>query len=141
LIDRELAELPTKPLDIDTNKEARKEWRYMASLIHDMNAQNMVKRYQILSMIDTAKRYCGEKFFHIFQFDFTGRMYPLTAHFHPQGNDIARGLHRFYEGAELKNLSNFSLGVRSGRSFRLQGGGISLIMFAVLMVQIMATNI
>jgi DNA-directed RNA polymerase len=103
LIDRELAELPTKPLDIDTNKEARKEWRYLASLIHDMNAQNMVKRYQILSMIDTAKRYAGEKFYHVYQFDFTGRMYPLTAHFHPQGNDIARGLHIFHEGGVIKD--------------------------------------
>jgi len=101
LIDRELAELPTKPLDINTNKEARKEWRYLASLIHDMNAQNMVKRYQILSMIDTAKRYVGEKFYHVYQFDFTGRMYPLTAHFHPQGNDIARGLHIFSEGSPI----------------------------------------
>jgi DNA-directed RNA polymerase len=108
LIDRELAELPTKPLDIDTNKEARKEWRYMASLIHDMNAQNMVKRYQILSMIDTAKRYCDEKFYHVYQFDFTGRMYPLTAHFHPQGNDIARGLHRFHEGAEIKTKQDLN---------------------------------
>ena len=108
LIDRELAELPTKPLDIDTNKEARKEWRYMASLIHDMNHQNMVKRYQILSMIDTAKRYIGEKFYHVYQFDFTGRMYPMTAHFHPQGNDIARGLHRFYKGAEIKTKQDLN---------------------------------
>jgi len=102
-IDRELAELPTKPLDIDTNKESRKEWRYLASLIHDMNAHNRVKRYQILTLIDTAKRYDGEKFFHVYQFDFTGRMYPVTAHFHPQGNDIARALHIFHKGAEIKN--------------------------------------
>ena len=78
MIDRELAELPTKPLNMK-DKEKVKEWRYLASLIHDMNHQNMVKRYQILSMIDTAKRYIGEKFYHVYQFDFTGRMYPLTA--------------------------------------------------------------
>ena len=108
LIDRELAELPTKPLDINTNKEARKEWRYLASLIHDMNAQNMVKRYQILSMIDTAKRYVGEKFYHVYQFDFTGRMYPLTAHFHPQGNDIARGLHKFSVGSPINTKQDMN---------------------------------
>ena len=59
-------------------------------------------------MIDTAKRYTGEKFYHVYQFDFTGRMYPLTAHFHPQGNDIARGLHRFYEGAEIKTKQDLN---------------------------------
>ena len=107
LIDRELAELPTKPVDVN-DKEAMKEWRYHASLIHDMNAQNMVKRYQILSMIDTAKRYAGEKFYHLYQYDFTGRMYCMTAHFHPQGSDIARGLHRFYEGAEIKTKQDLN---------------------------------
>ena len=103
LIDRELAELPTKPLDIDTNPDSRKEWRYLASLIHDMNAHNKSKRYQILSMIDTAQKYTDEKFFHVYQFDWTGRMYPVTAHFHPQGNDIARGLHIFHKGAAINN--------------------------------------
>ena len=35
-------------------------------------------------------------------------MYPLTAHFHPQGNDIARGLHRFHEGAEIKTKQDLN---------------------------------
>ena len=30
-------------------------------------------------------------------------MYPLTAHFHPQGNDIARGLHIFHEGGVIND--------------------------------------
>ena len=34
--------------------------------------------------------------------DFTSRLYPVTAHFHPQGTDIARALHQFYEGGEIK---------------------------------------
>ena len=101
LIDRELADLPTKPVDMN-DKEALKQWRHLASLIHDMNAQNKCKRFQILSMIDTAKKYLGEKFHHVYQFDFCGRMYPLTAHFHPQGNDMARGLHIFHKGGEIK---------------------------------------
>ena len=101
LINRDLKELPTKPLDFDTNPESKKEWRYLASLIHDMNTQNKSKRYQILSMIDTAKKYVGETFHHIYQFDWVGRMYPVTANFNPQGNDIARGLHVFAKGGAL----------------------------------------
>ena len=64
--------MPTKPLDIDTNKEARKSGGTY-SLIHDMNAQNMVKRYQILSMIDTAKMLA--KNFITFINSISGRMY------------------------------------------------------------------
>jgi|TARA_R100000152_G_scaffold18545_1_gene10413 DNA-directed RNA polymerase len=108
LIDRELKEVPTKPINKEQDPEAWKEWRYLASLIHDMNAQNRSKRYQIISMIDTAKKYVGEKFHHIYQFDWTGRMYPVTANFHPQGNDIARGLHIFNKGAAINNIEQLN---------------------------------
>ncbi len=107
LINKELKELPTKPVDFETNEESRKEWRYLASLIHDMNAQNKSKRYQILSMIDTAMKYVGESFYHIYQFDWVGRMYPVTANFNPQGNDIARGLHIFKKGGEIKTQKDY----------------------------------
>ena len=59
-------------------------------------------------MIDTAKKYVGEKFHHIYQFDWTGRMYPVTANFHPQGNDIARGLHIFNKGAAINNMEQLN---------------------------------
>ncbi len=62
LIDRELKEVPTKPINKEQDPEAWKEWRYLASLIHDMNAQNRSKRYQIISMIDTAKNMLEKNF-------------------------------------------------------------------------------
>ena len=101
LINKEPLELPPKPDDWN-DKEKTKTWRYHAGLTHDTNHKNKVKRYQILSIIDTAKKFLGEKFYHIYQMDFTSRFYPVTAHFHPQGTDIARGLHQFYEGGEIK---------------------------------------
>ena len=60
-------------------------------------------------MIDTAKKYVGEKFYHIYQFDWVGRMYPVTANFNPQGNDIARGLHIFAKGGAIKILKKIKL--------------------------------
>ena len=102
LIDREPLELPVKPEGFGEDKEVTKQWSYHAGLIHDTNHANKVKRFQILSMIDTAKKYLGEKFYHCYQMDFTSRLYPVTAHFHPQGTDIARALHQFYEGAVIK---------------------------------------
>ena len=101
LINKEPLELPPKPDDWN-DKEKTKTWRYQAGLIHDTNHKNKVKRYQILSIIDTAKKFLGEKFYHVYQMDFTSRFYPVTAHFHPQGTDIARALHQFYEGGEIK---------------------------------------
>ena len=35
-------------------------------------------------------------------------MYPVTANFHPQGNDIARGLHIFNKGASINNIEQLN---------------------------------
>ena len=43
-------------------------------------------------------------------------------------------------GVELKNLSSFLLGVKSGASFNAKDMGMYPIMFAVLMVRTMAIN-
>ena len=121
LINKEPLELPTKPDSWD-DKEKTKAWRYQASLIHDTNHANKVKRFQILSIIDTAKKFVGEKFFHVFQMDFCGRMYPLTAHFHPQGTDIARSLHIFHEGAEIKTKRDLDwLAIAGANAYGLHG--------------------
>ena len=103
LIDPEPIPLPPKPFDIDINENARLQWRKAASLIHDQNAHDRAKRFIVLTLLDTALRYKDETFYHVYQADFTGRLYPVAAIFNPQGNDLARALHRFHNGAAIKN--------------------------------------
>jgi DNA-directed RNA polymerase len=54
-------------------------------------------------LLDTALYYKEETFFHVVQADFTGRIYYAASVFNPQGNDLARALHRFAEGKPIKN--------------------------------------
>ena len=103
LIDAETLPLPPKPHDIDTNEDEKLKWRKAASLIHDQNAHDRAKRFQCLSLLDTALYYKEETFFHVVQADFTGRIYYAASVFNPQGNDLARALHRFAEGKAIKN--------------------------------------
>ena len=103
LIDAETLPLPPKPHDIDTNEDSRLKYRKEASIIHDQNAHDRAKRFQCLSLLDTALYYKDETFYHVYQADFTGRIYPVAATFNPQGNDLARALHRFAEGKPVKN--------------------------------------
>jgi len=103
LIDAETLPLPPKPFDIDTNEDARLKWRKAASLIHDQNAHDRMKRFQCLTLLDTALYYKDAPFYHVWQADFTGRIYPVASIFNPQGNDLSRALHRFHVGAAIKD--------------------------------------
>ena len=103
LIDAETLPLPPKPFDIDTNDDARLKWRKAASLIHDQNAHDRMKRFQCLTLLDTALYYKDGPFYHVWQADFTGRIYPVASIFNPQGNDLSRALHRFHVGAAIQD--------------------------------------
>jgi DNA-directed RNA polymerase len=109
--------LPPKPYDIATNEIARKKWRHEAALIHDINAHNVSKRLQTLTILNTAEKYQDNKFFHCYQADFRGRLYALTGHFNPQGNDLAKALHLFANGDEL-SLDNYQW-------YKLYGGKLA----------------
>ena len=106
MISAEPEPLPPKPYDIATNEIARKKWRHEAALIHDINAHNVSKRLQTLTILNTAEKYQDNKFFHCYQADFRGRLYALTGHFNPQGNDLAKALHLFANGDEITYDNN-----------------------------------
>ena len=117
MISAEPEPLPPKPYDIASNEIARKKWRHEAALIHDINAHNVSKRLQTLTILNTAEKYQENKFFHCYQADFRGRLYALTGHFNPQGNDLAKALHLFANGDEL-SLDNYQW-------YKLYGGKLA----------------
>lgn len=51
--------------------------------------------------IEIARAFLGERFYMPHNIDFRGRAYPLTPHLNHLGNDLARGLMKFWEGREL----------------------------------------
>ena len=87
--------LPPKPFDMATNEIARKKWRKAAFDVHEYNQHQLSKRLQTLLILNTAEKFKDHTFYHVMQADFRGRLYAVTAHFNPQGNDLARALHLF----------------------------------------------
>lgn len=101
LIDAEpLPQIP-KPHDMDTNEDSRLWWRREENIRQDQNAHDRIKRYQCIMLLDTATKFAEEPFWHVAQADFTGRIYYVSGIFNPQGNDLARALHRFADGAAI----------------------------------------
>lgn len=83
---------PPKPADIDTNEEARKEYRKAAAAWWQDRAASSSKAVQLASVLRQAERFLDEDRFYLpVQLDFRGRLYylPLLS---PQGPKLARGL-------------------------------------------------
>lgn len=93
--------LPEKPFDIETNEEAKREWRIQAARIHVQNLSLLGQRVGFSMALSLARRY--EKFRKIFfpyQLDFRGRIYAVP-HLNPQGSDYQKALLRFANGKPL----------------------------------------
>lgn len=98
----ELRELPQRPEDIETNEEARKEYRIQAKHVHIHNHRVIGKVLQYVRTMKLAEELLEEdEFFYPYQLDFRGRAYPVPAHLQPQGADAAKGLLEFSEGKPL----------------------------------------
>lgn len=97
-------ELPTKPHNIETDKEALKEWKIRASRIHAGNAALRSTRLQARKLINLAQKFSNVPQFYLpYQLDFRGRVYTTPAFLSPQGSDLSRSLLQFAEGVSVMN--------------------------------------
>lgn len=98
--------LPPKPVDIDTNEEARIAWRREAAKIHTWYREEKGRNIQIANTLNLAQKYKGEKEFYFpYQLDFRGRTYTVPSFLSPQGNDLAKSLLSFSEGKPIDHKS------------------------------------
>ena len=94
--------LPEKPPDIDTNEDARLEYKARAREVYDRNARNISKRKSALTKLKVSAAYADQdEFFFPQQLDYRGRMYPVAGDLQPQSDDVARGLLEFSTGKPL----------------------------------------
>jgi len=95
-------ELPPKPFDIATNKEARKDYRRRAAEVRNLNAQEFKKSCRTRMTMEAVDRFKDiDKFFIPWSFDYRGRAYPIPAFLTPQDTDFGKSLLVFAEGAYL----------------------------------------
>lgn len=106
---REDDPIPSKPIDIETNAEARKAWRTKAAKVHKRNASTRSQRIQAAKVLWLAQKFSNvPKFYFPYQLDFRGRTYCIPYFLHPQGPDISRSLLTFAEGRPLGNAEAVS---------------------------------
>lgn len=98
--------LPTKPADIDTNLESRRQWRKEAARAHFENERLQSKRLQVSKILYLANKFKGTRIWYPRQLDFRGREYPIPYYLQPQGPDIAKGLLLFDQSKPIRDDSD-----------------------------------
>ena len=114
-------QLPTKPTDINTNDDARRQWRKAAAKIHFLNESYESQRLLTLKALfigDKMKDFKSLWFPH--QLDFRGRGYPLPLFLQPQGVSYAKSMLRFANGKPLhSDADQFPLYIQVANKFGL----------------------
>ena len=93
--------IPPKPVDIDTNKEARKEWRKAKAVVHNKNANEWRISCRTRMTMNCVREFEGKDFYIPWSFDYRGRAYPIPSFLTPQDTDFGKSLLRFSEESEI----------------------------------------
>ncbi len=97
-------ELPPKPHDIATNREALIKWKREASKVHVHNAKKESRRIQQQRLLFVANKFKTEKeIFFPYQLDFRGRVYAVPNFLNPQGCDLSKSLLTFANGKPVED--------------------------------------
>lgn len=90
--------LPPKPVDIATNKDARKDYRRRAAEVMNLNAASFKKSCRTRMTMEAARLFKDKKEFFIpWSLDYRGRAYPIPAFLTPQDTDFGKSLLKFSE--------------------------------------------
>ncbi|RJT24362.1 hypothetical protein D5I55_02310 [Chakrabartia godavariana] len=100
---RENLPVPAKPSDIETNEEAKLQWKKEAASVHAKNAELVSSRVAVHKGLWTARKFLDEReIFYPHEMDFRGRVYPIALFGpSPQGCDWQKALLEFAHGVAL----------------------------------------
>lgn len=107
-----MEELPPRPHDIETNEEARAEWRLKARDVHTRNATLKGKVIGCQRTVLAAQSVRDEEVIYFPKcLDFRGRVYDMPLFLKPQGDDLSKGLLHFATGKEIGESGIYWLAV------------------------------
>jgi DNA-directed RNA polymerase len=94
----DIQDIPNKPLDIDTNEEAKRDYKRKRRDVENANRLHTQKCVRTRMTMECVRRFeVYDKFYLPWSFDYRGRTYPVAAFLTPQDTDFGKSLLRFYE--------------------------------------------
>jgi len=96
-------DLPPKPYNIATDKDARKAYRRAAAEVMNKRAHEFRRSCRTRKTMEAVERFKTRSEFYIpWSFDYRGRAYPIPAFLTPQDTDFGKSLIRFADESYLK---------------------------------------
>jgi len=93
----DIQELPNKPLDIDTNEEAKREYKRRRRDVENHNRVQTQKCVRTRMTMECVRRFeVYDKWYLPWSYDYRGRTYPVSAFLTPQDTDFGKSLLKFY---------------------------------------------
>ena len=93
--------LPNKPVDIETNKEARQAYKRAAAEAYDRRSQEFRKSCRTRMTMNAISEFKDKEFWIPWSFDYRGRTYPIPSFLTPQDSDFGKSLIRFANEGEI----------------------------------------
>ena len=88
--------LPNKPFDIDTNKDARQSYKRECAEVYNKRADSFRRSCRTRMTMQAVDLFRDkDEFFIPWSFDYRGRAYPIPAFLTPQDTDFGKSLLRF----------------------------------------------
>ena len=87
--------LPSKPVDIADNKDARKAYRRAAAEAMNKNANAFRRSCRTRMTMEAVRKFEYKAFYIPWSFDYRGRAYPIPSFLTPQDTDFGKSLIRF----------------------------------------------
>lgn len=110
--------IPVKPLDIETNELARKEYSKACSRVMRSNLKNGSKVRALVQKLWVAEEYLEEETLYFpHSLDWRGRAYPIPSYVNPQSDDAGKALLMFAEGKRLGDNGAYWLAVHIANCF------------------------
>ena len=109
--------IPSKPIDIGTNKESRRKWRKLAAKIHYDNESEESRRLQVAQVLWLGNKFINETIWMPWYMDFRGRMYPRPYGLQPQGPDWSRSLLKFAKPEQMTVEGEYWLAIHGANCY------------------------
>ena len=94
--------LPNKPLDIETNADAKQAYKREAAQVYDKRNQEFRRSCRTRMTMNAIREFkTRDRYYIPWSFDYRGRTYPIPSFLTPQDSDFGKSLIRFADESEV----------------------------------------